>query len=178
MLPLIMETDLAIPDRGIIENSLAKVDESDAYVVLISNYRYGQVIPDENLNPKGLSVTELEFDRAEERRLPICVFLMDENMPVSPAEMRKEAAWQDKVLAFRERANHPGRISAPFTSEADLKAKVTQTLARLKTILEHQYRPPAAPNPSPDRQRLPAPPTFVARHVPATSSRGAPARLP
>src|SRR5580692_7753735 len=66
MLPLMMETDPAIPDRGIIANSLAKVDEAHAYVVLISNYRYGQVILDPTLNPTGLSVTELEFDRAEE----------------------------------------------------------------------------------------------------------------
>lgn len=175
MFPEMMEHDSAIPDRGIIENSLAKVDEADAYVVLISNYRYGQVIDDATQNPKGLSVTELEFDRAEQRGLPVCVFLMDKNVPVSPEEMRKELATQDKLLAFRERANDPGRISATFTSEPDLKGKVTQTLARLKTILERQHRSSSQPAPAPDQQTLPAPaappgaqtlpapPEFVAR---------------
>ena len=53
MLPLIMETDSANPSRGIITSSLAMVDDADAYVVLISNYRYGQVIDDPVLNPDG-----------------------------------------------------------------------------------------------------------------------------
>ena len=124
MLPLMMEHDAAIADRGIISNSLAKVDEANAYVVLISNYRYGQVVVDPVLNPDALSVTELEFGRAEQKGLPICVFLMDENVPVSPAEMRKEAQWQEKLLAFRARGQHPSRITATFASAEDLKAKV------------------------------------------------------
>src|ERR1022692_3075124 len=106
MLPLIMETDSANPSRGIITGSLAKVDEADAYVVLISNYRYGQVIDDPVLNPRGLSVTELEFRHAEEHGLPLCIFLMDDNVPVSPVEIRKEATWTAKLEAFRERARH------------------------------------------------------------------------
>jgi hypothetical protein len=138
MLPLMMETDSAIPDRGIITNSLAKVDEADAYAVLVSNYRYGQVIEDVALNPKGLSVTELEFGHAESKGLPVCVFLMDEHVPVSPAEMRKEAAWQDKLVAFRARAQHPSRIAATFTSAEDLKSKVVQTLARVRIRLAQQ----------------------------------------
>ncbi len=170
MLPLMMEHDAAIPDRGIITNSLAKVDEADAYVVLIGNYRYGQVIDDAALNPTGLSVTELEFDRAEGRGLPICVFLMDENIPVSPVSMRAEATTQDKLLAFRARANHHSRITATFTTEEHLKGQVVQTLARLKDVLEKLREPPpaesarsAGPAVVPDTSTLPAPPEFVAR---------------
>ena len=90
MLPLIMETDSANPSRGIITGSLAKVDEADAYVVLISNYRYGQVIDDRDLNPEGLSVTELEFRHAEKRGLPLCIYLMDENVPVPPPRCERK----------------------------------------------------------------------------------------
>jgi hypothetical protein len=123
MLPLMMEMDPAIPDRGIIANSLGKVGEADAYVVLISNYRHGHVIDDKALNPKGLSVTELEFDHAEQRKLPFCVFLMDENVPISPVEMRAEVAWQDKLLDFRAQANRHSRITATFTTEEHLKGQ-------------------------------------------------------
>ena len=35
-----MEHDSAVPGRGIITNSLAKVDRADAYVLLISNYQH------------------------------------------------------------------------------------------------------------------------------------------
>jgi hypothetical protein len=136
MLPLIMETDSANPSRGIITSSLAMVDDADAYVVLISNYRYGQVIDDPVLNPDGLSVTELEFRRAEARDLPPCIFLMGEDVPVSPREARKEAQWADKLDSFRTRAQHPSRIIATFSSVEELHRKVTHTLARLKYELE------------------------------------------
>jgi hypothetical protein len=41
MFPLDIANDSAIPDKDLIDASLAKVDEADAYVGLIS-YRYGQ----------------------------------------------------------------------------------------------------------------------------------------
>jgi len=42
MFPLDMANDAALPDQDLIDASLAKVDEADAYVGLIS-YRYGQM---------------------------------------------------------------------------------------------------------------------------------------
>jgi len=49
MFPIAMEVDAALPDQDLIDASLAKVDESDGYVGLIS-YRYGQTpaCPDRN----------------------------------------------------------------------------------------------------------------------------------
>lgn len=135
MLPLIMETDPAMPDRGIITNSLAKVDESNAYVVLISNYRYGQVIDDPIANPDELSITELEFRHAEKRGLPLCIFLMDEDVPISPREIRKEATWAEKLQAFRDYAQNYKRIISTFKSTEELKTKVTHTLGRLRDVL-------------------------------------------
>jgi len=165
MLPLTMETDSANPLRGIITSSLAKVDEADAYVVLISNYRYGQVLDDPNLNPDGLSVTELEFRHAEARGLPLCIFLMDEEVPIPPREVRKEAAWADKLEAFRVRARHDSRISATFSNVDELKGEVIQTLAALKRELENRL---AAKQSSVGKQAtepsaLPKPPTFYAK---------------
>lgn len=91
MLPLLMEVDSTVPDRGLLTNSRAKVDDADVYVLLISNWRYGQVIEDPDLNPKGLSITELEFEWAEARGLPICPFLMDDAVrSATPAEILAE----------------------------------------------------------------------------------------
>ena len=184
MHPLMMEPDSANPNRGIIENSLAKVDEADAYVVLISSYRYGQIIDDAALNPKGLSVTELEFERAEERKLPICVFLMDETAPVAVADVMKEAPNYPKLQTFRARANHHSRITATFRTEDELKAQVTQTLARLKTEMDAASAParptdppalaPPAPPPKPAADTIPAPPAFCARppYIPGCAFQG------
>ncbi len=160
-----MEDDPGKPDQGIIESSLEKVNRADAYVVLISNYRYGQVIDDPVRNPDGLSVTELEFRRAEELNIPICVFLMGDRVPIDPVEAKKERLWEDKLAAFRERAKDPSRIYQEFSTIADLELGATKTLARLKTKL--QERAPAkqslvveAPPPS---NGLPTPPAFHAQ---------------
>ncbi|MGD0109185.1 MAG: tetratricopeptide repeat protein, partial [Rhodopila sp.] len=142
MLPLMMETDSAIPDRGLLTNSFKMVDDADIYVVLISNYRYGQIIPEPDLNPKNLSITELEFERAASAKKQICAYLMDDSVPPpSVAAVLAEAATKDQLDAFRERARHPGRIAVDFSNIHDLKQKITQTLADLRH--SHVREPPA-----------------------------------
>ena len=133
MRPLMMETELAIPDRGLLTNSFKLVDAADTYVLLISNYRYGQIIPDPDLNPKNLSITELEFERAATKGLKICAYLMEDSVPPpSAAAVFAEAATKPQLDAFRARAQYPDRITANFVNPHDLKAKVTQTLAKLQ----------------------------------------------
>jgi hypothetical protein len=66
LFPIRMEDDAALPDQDLIDASLAKVDEADAYVGLIS-YRYGQQPECQIRNPDKLSLTELEFRRAVAR---------------------------------------------------------------------------------------------------------------
>jgi len=160
-----MEDDPGKPDQGIIESSLEKVDRADAYIVLISNYRYGQVIDDPVRNPDGLSVTELEFRRAEELNIPICVFLMGDRVPIDPVEAKKERPWEDKLAAFRERAKDPSRIYLEFSTIAELELGATKTLARLRTKL--QERAPAKLSPvaeaPPPPNGLPTPPAFHAQ---------------
>ena len=73
LLPIAMEDDAALPDQDLIDASLAKVDEADAYVGLIS-YRYGQMPKCPTRNPDRLSLTELEFRRAVARGIPVCMF--------------------------------------------------------------------------------------------------------
>jgi hypothetical protein len=165
--PDMMEYDPAKGDQTILASSFEKVDKADAYVLLISNYRYGQIIPHLTDNPDNLSVTELEFTRAEKRRIPICAFLMDENTPINapPAEIMKEAPTAEKLTAFRKRVSDHSRITATFTSTEDLKTKVTATLARLKPLLagtEPSTSPTEAAPPKPPTG-IPAPPAFHAQ---------------
>ncbi|MGU3544419.1 DUF4062 domain-containing protein [Methylobacterium sp. A52T] len=165
MLPLLMEVSPAMPDRGIIENSMEMVEEADIYVVLISHYRYGQVIEDVDLNPQKLSVTELEFRRAEELGLPICVFLQDADVLARPSDVLKEASNQDKLLAFRARARDRKRINCKFGDPKDVKSSLTQCLARLAIVVKDlQLAPPrdAIRHPS-TVGLLSPPPMLVAR---------------
>lgn len=176
--PDMMEYDPAKGDQTILASSFEKVDQADAYVLLISNYRYGQIIPHPTHNPDNLSVTELEFIRAEKRGIPICAFLMDENTPINapPAEIMKEAPTAEKLAAFRKRVSDHSRITATFTSTEDLKTKVTATLARLKPLLastEPSTSPTEAAPPRPPTG-IPAPPAFHAQppYIPGYAFQG------
>jgi tetratricopeptide (TPR) repeat protein len=133
-LPIAMEDDAALPYQDLIDASLAKVDESDAYVGLIS-YRYGQTPKDTDRNPKELSLTELEFHRAVERKIPICMFIMHDDHPVPRRAVGEERGAEDKYLAFVALAKKD-RIYAEFKSADDLKAKAVQSLVKLREVLE------------------------------------------
>ena len=81
LFPEAMENDAALPDHDLISASLEKVDKADAYVELIG-YRYGQTPECSARNPDNLSLTELEFRRALERKIPICMFSCTKIIPL------------------------------------------------------------------------------------------------
>ena len=85
-----MEYDPATSDQGILESSYEEVDRAHAYLVLISNWRYGRIL-DVADNPQNWSVTELEFRRAE-------------------------APNKTKLDAFRTHTSHHNRITADEAS--------------------------------------------------------------
>ncbi len=144
--PVAMENDSALPDHDLISASLAKVDESDGYVGLIS-YRYGQAPQDENRNPNSLSLAELEFRRAVERGIPICMFIMHADHPIPRSAVDGENdAERQKLRAFTTLAKKD-RIYAEFESVDDLKAKVAQSLGKLREAIDKRAAttPPVEP---------------------------------
>jgi hypothetical protein len=99
LLPIGMEFDAALPDKDLIAASLEKVNEADAYVGLIG-YRYGQSPHCPDRNPTGLSLTELEFRRAVERKIPICMFIMHGDYSVPRRAVGEERGSEDKLTSF------------------------------------------------------------------------------
>ncbi len=135
LFPVAMENDAALPDHDLISASLAKVDETDAYVGLIS-YRYGQAPADADRNPDKLSLTELEFRRALDRKIPICMFIMhDEHLIPRSAVTAETDLERTKLKAFIGLAKKD-RIYAEFKSVDDLKAKAVQSLIKLREAIE------------------------------------------
>src|SRR5690349_13743570 len=65
----VMENDSA-GLMDVIESSLSMVQQSAAYIGLIS-FKYGQTPPCPDRNPNELSITELEFNEALRLRRPI-----------------------------------------------------------------------------------------------------------
>jgi tetratricopeptide (TPR) repeat protein len=127
MFPIMME-HLPASDDEAVPASLKMVNEADIYVLILA-HRYGYV-PDAN-NPTRISVTEHEYNRAVERKIPILTFAMHEDHPVKAADVEKgEGAV--KLEAFKKRALVKGANF--FKSPADLRANVIDSLS------DHRYR--------------------------------------
>src|SRR5689334_19351566 len=88
-----------LPDSDTVRDScLDDVDKSDLYV-LILGHRYGFQPPGDN--PKGLSITQLEFQRAGERRIPR-VALLRTSIPDVRLSDLQDPARAPLVLGFRD----------------------------------------------------------------------------
>jgi len=125
MFPIMME-HLPASDAEAVPASLRMVDEADIYL-LILGHRYGYV-PDAN-NPARISVTEHEYNRAVERKIPILTFAMHEDHPIKAADVEKgEGAV--KLEAFKRRAHLKGANF--FTSPIDLRAHIINSLSQLR----------------------------------------------
>src|SRR5438067_447224 len=80
MHPVGMEFNDATIAGDVLDASLAMVERSAAYVLIIGR-KYGQVPPCSVRNPGNLSITELEFREAIKRKLPVLLFIMGEEHP-------------------------------------------------------------------------------------------------
>lgn len=123
MFPVMME-HLPANDAEAILDSLKMVDEADIYVGLFA-HRYGYV-PKEN-NPRQISITEMEYERAVERNIPRLIFLMDRAHPITiDAVEQGEGAL--KLVELKKRAEAE-KVVNYFNSPADLRAQIISSLS-------------------------------------------------
>lgn len=123
MFPVMME-HLPASDDEAISASLAMVDGADIYVGIFA-HRYGHV-------PMGhpISVTEMEYNRAVERKIPRLIFVMDKAHPITIDQVELgEAAV--KLEAFKQRLLADNIVNF-FKSPADLRALVINSLSQLR----------------------------------------------
>jgi Domain of unknown function (DUF4062) len=122
--PEMMES-LPARDADAIKVSLEMVDRADVYIGIYA-WRYGHI-------PEGqdFSITEMEFNRAVEREIPILVFVInkDHQLTIEMVETDKEA--QKKLADLKERAIK-GRGRREFKSPEDLRGEVIHALSDLK----------------------------------------------
>ncbi len=125
-----MEDYVAKDDRPL-ETCLRDVDQADLYVGLFA-LRYGYVPPDEQGNPDGLSITELEFRRAEQAGQPTLIFLLDLTAPWPPVYLDSETGNNEQGAKIRALREYLGRermasfFSAPFELASKVQSAVSQ----------------------------------------------------
>jgi len=153
---VVMENDSAKPDGDVIDSSLQMVGKASAYILVIGR-KYGQTPKDLKRNPRELSITELEFDKAQDLKLPTLVFIMGENHWLHMADVEPDAGKKAKLDTFRERAKQD-RVYATFDSLEDFTVKAIHAVANLRRHLDKQPTPSTQPPTDP----IPAPPAFYA----------------
>jgi tetratricopeptide (TPR) repeat protein len=126
MFPLMME-HLPASDDEAVATSLGMVDEADLYIGVFA-YRYGYV-PKTN-NPRQISITEMEYERAVQRNMPRLIFVIDEAHPITFQDVeRGEGAI--KLDALRKQLLEE-RVVNFFESPADLRAHVINSLSHYR----------------------------------------------
>lgn len=114
-----MEFFGSTPEKPL-DKCLQAVRECKIYIGLIG-MRYGSVEED-----SGKSFTELEYEEAVKNRIPVLIYILDENHPIAPKFVDKgENA--ERLEAFKARLKKAHVVSM-FTNPADLSKKVTQDL--------------------------------------------------
>jgi tetratricopeptide (TPR) repeat protein len=126
MFPLMME-HLPANDDEAIAASLKMVDEADVYVGVFA-HRYGYT-------PKGhdISVTEMEYNRAVERKIPRCIFVIDKNLPLADFTINDIDTGENaaKLASFKQRVETENIVNF-FKSPADLRAHAINSLSSLR----------------------------------------------
>jgi tetratricopeptide (TPR) repeat protein len=127
MFPDMME-HLPASDAEAISASLKLVDEADIYVGVFA-HRYGYV-PKEN-NPRQISITEMEYDRAFERKIPRLIFIIDKNHPLADFTINDIDTGESavKLAQFKSRIETEN-IPNFFKSPEDLRAHVINSLSQ------------------------------------------------
>jgi len=111
-------------DADAIRVSTEMVDKADIYIGIYA-WRYGHV-------PEGhdISITEMEFNRAVERGIPILVFIIHKDHPLTIEMVEADKAAQEKLKKLKERASQ-GRGRLEFKSSVELRSHIIQSLAAL-----------------------------------------------
>jgi len=166
--PNVMEYDSAKPVGDVIDSSLQMVRDSAAYILVISR-KYGQTPECSTRNPNKLSITELEFNEAQQLNRPTLLYIMGDEHNIKMRDIELDSAKKEKLDAFRERAkldpvSKVNRVYAVFQSLAHFKDMIPSSLQELCNLLDKDEVPSELKEITSNKpnSELPAPPAFYA----------------
>lgn len=111
-------------------NVIKKVIDLCDYYVLIVGGRYGSV--NENT---GLSYTEMEYDYAVEKNIPVLVFCLDGNVDLPDEKKENNPDKQQKLLRFKEKAMK-NRLASIWKNMAELSGQAAIAIMKAKTEID------------------------------------------
>jgi hypothetical protein len=130
---VVMEDNVLSVTNDVIGASIDMVNAADAYLCLVGQ-RYGEPIECSDRNPDKLSTTELEFEQAIKRNLPIASVLFSDHFPVARVNMDVEPEKLAKLCALRDKLGEH-RVVGYVSNEAELLDRAHIAASELKEEL-------------------------------------------
>lgn len=107
-------------------NVIKKVIDLCDYYVLIIGGRYGSIN-----ETTSLSYTEMEYDYAMSKGVPVLVFSIDDSIELDPTKRETDAIKNGKLAEFKSRAMR-NRLASLWKDSGDLVGKVAISIMRAK----------------------------------------------
>ena len=123
-IPAGMEAFVAANDEQF--EVIKKVIDLCDYYVLIIGKRYGSIN-----QTTGLSYTEMEYDYAVSKNIPVLVFAIDESVKVSQDKKETNAEIIKKLKCFKEKAMK-NRLASIWKNQSDLAGEVAISIMKAK----------------------------------------------
>lgn len=102
------------------------IDLCDYYVLIIGK-RYGSI------NPKiGFSYTEMEYEYAKEKGIPVLVFAIDDSVTLPEEKAEQDFDRVEKLRLFREKAMN-NRLASIWKTSAELTGQLAIAIMRAKS---------------------------------------------
>lgn len=105
---------------------IKKVIDLCDYYILIIGKRYGSIHPE-----TGISYTEMEYDYAISKGIPVLAFILDESVKVSDEKTEKDQVKEEKLAQFRAKATD-NRLVSMWSSMEDLSGKLAVSIMKAK----------------------------------------------
>jgi len=123
-----------------IETCLEEVRRSNILVVIVG-HKYGSLVPD-----KTISFSEAEYSEGYRLGKPCLVYLRNEDVPILPKHMERDAQKLLALESFKERLKERHTI-ATFNGAHDLAVSVAADLSRTVQALEETEKLPSNETP-------------------------------
>ena len=111
-------------------NVIKKVIDFCDYYILIIGRRYGSIN-----ESTGISFTEMEYNYAIDKGIPVLVFALDDSVEVIEEKKESDDIKKGKLAEFRNKAMQ-NRLASMWKDEADLMGKVAISIMRAKDEIE------------------------------------------
>ncbi len=109
---------------------IKKVIDLCDYYVLIIGKRYGSVN-----SLTGLSYTEMEYEYAKQKQIPVLVFAIDESVNLSDEKVEKEPYKIEALKQFRQKAM-TNRLASVWKTPDELTGALAIAIMRAKSEIE------------------------------------------